>query len=123
MSNVTDIALFPLNQMVHAKLEQLTSSHDNIRTKETEGLCLFPPPSEGFMLLARPLSAEFACRAIMTSSIIAVVSASESEVVFRTRNSLYRLTRLPETEESAAFRETMENADFENRADGRNSAI
>lgn len=79
--------------MYKVQLEQISSLHENVRTKTTIGIVQrLPTVGERFTLVARSLENSGDFRIINTSEVQEVFQHSEDFISFRTENSVYHLT-------------------------------
>ena len=77
--------------MYEVKLTQLSSSHNNVRTKEIVGKCYnLPKVGNAFFMVAAPLDKRAAVR-YFHSSRIEKVTGKYPKFRFKTLNSLYKL--------------------------------
>jgi len=82
--------------MLHVKLEQIESSHNNVRTKEMEGKCThIPEVGYGFIIFGKSLTPGLPFRRISTSEIQECSYVEKDrKFLFQTLNSKYELTVL-----------------------------
>lgn len=88
------------------KLYKVESTHNNVRTNETEGVApAMPEVGKTFLLYAEPLTPGATVRYIHTTTIQSVEELSNKLIEFKTRNSTYRVEKLDESDSEGASRE------------------
>jgi hypothetical protein len=78
------------NKMIAVKLTKLKSNHTNLRTDIIEGVTEnLPTQDKSFLMFGEGL--EFGTRMVHTTPVLEIMSKSESEMEFKTKNSHYKL--------------------------------
>ena len=87
--------------MYRVLFKKIESTHNNVRTTETEGACpSLPEVGFSFRLFADPLTEGANLRMITTTKVAEMRALDDGEIVFKTANSTYAVTVLEDLDES-----------------------
>jgi hypothetical protein len=87
--------------MYTCKLTKIVSNHTNLRTDEIVGFCHdLPAQDQDFLMFSSPLvlapGSSRGLRVVHTTEVQKVETIDSTELIFKTRNSTYKLSEIKE---------------------------